>query len=239
MSSTSRGADYNSNYETPTWVVRRLLEAVPLTPGIWLEPGAGNGQIISALYEDRPKAYKIIAVENRPECKANLQAYPNVEHVYIDDFLTWNARDACSKIKGGGQGCSASSYFTGAILNPAFPITMEVLGKCLTICDQVHMLQRLNWLGCGANNGKNAFLQDFMPDIAVVPDRIQFMLNGKFPRHPEGAVNSDGKSIAGRKMGGDSIDYAWYSWYDKPSRFKSRGQIFTLNVTSLEERLAG
>jgi hypothetical protein len=219
--------------------VRRLLEAIDLPPGIWLEPGAGNGRIIQAMYEDRPNAYHFIAVETRAECRANLQAIPNVESVYIDDFLTWNARDACAKIKGGGRGVEASSYFTGAILNPAFPITMEVLGKCLTICDQVHMLQRLNWLGCGANNGKNDFLQGFMPDIAVVPDRIQFMIDGKFPVHPPGAVDSKGKSIAGRKMGGDSIDYCWYSWHAKHERFRRKGEIYTLDCTSLEERLAG
>lgn len=234
MSSTKRGDEYNSNYETPTWVVRRLLEAVQLTPGTWLEPGAGNGQIIQALYEDQPKAYQFTAIENRPECKDNLLAFPNVKQVFIEDFLTWNARDHKPR-----HPCSEHSYFTGAILNPAFPITMEVLSKCLTICDEVHMLQRLNWLGCGTNNGKNEFLQEFMPDVAAIPDRIQFMLNGRFPRHPEGAVDNKGNSIAGRKMGGDSIDYCWYSWKEKSGRFRSKGQIFTLAATSLEERLAG
>lgn len=238
MSSTRNTEDYSSNWETPTWVVRRLLEEVQLTPGTWLEPGAGNGQIISALYEDQPKAYHVTAVENRPECKANLQAYPNVAQVFIDDFLTWNARDAYVKQRVTGPH-TEGSYFTGAILNPAFPITMEVLSKCLTICDEVHMLQRLNWLGCGANNGKNDFLQGFMPDVASIPDRIQFMLNGHFPRHPPGAVDAKGNSIAGRKMGGDSIDYCWYSWGPKHTRFRRKGQIYTLATTSLEERLAG
>lgn len=236
MSSTRNEEAYTSNWETPRWVVRRLLEDLDLPAGDWLEPGAGNGRIIEAMEEDRPGAYSFTAVEIRAECIPILKCLPNAAgRVMHTDFLTWDARSHRPK----EAHCSESSYFTGAILNPAFPISVEVLQKCLVICDQVHMLQRLNWLGGGTNNGKNEFLQNFMPDVRTLPDRVQFLLDGEFPRYPPGAVDSHGKSIAGRKMPGDSIDYAWYSWHHKAERFRDKGYISALRSTTLEERLLG
>lgn len=239
MSSTRNSETYISTWETPRWATRRLLEAVNLQPGWWLEPGAGNGRIISAMEEDRPGAYNFIAVELRAECRAALAQQPNVKQLYCGaDFLEWNARDAWAKIKGQ---CTEphGSYFTGAILNPAFPVTLATVQKCLTICSEVHLLQRLNWLGGGENDGKNEFLNNFMPDVSVLPNRVQFLLNGEFPRYPPGSVDGKGRSIAGHKMPGDSIEYAWYSWGAKPLRFKAEGSIRALGLTSLEERLAG
>jgi len=238
MSSTRNAENYTSNWETPMWAVRRLIEAVNLPAGWWLEPGAGNGRIIRAMEEDRPGAYNFIAVELRSACKEQLASLPNVKQLYIEDFIQWNARDAWSKIKNKPE-VETGSYFTGAILNPAFPITLKTVQKCLTLCDEVHLLQRLNWLGGGENDGKNEFLQDFMPDVSVLPNRVQFLLDGEFPRYPPGSVDGKGRSIAGHKMPGDSIEYAWYSWGAKRGRFKNEGRVRTLGITSLEERSAG
>lgn len=235
MSSTRNAEEYQSNWETPLWSVRRFIEKTPLTPGHWLEPGAGNGRIIRALEEDRPGEYLFTAVEIRAECASSLAELPNVSDLHITDFLTWNARDHRPK----EAVVSKDSYFTGAILNPAFPISMEVLKKCLTICDEVHMLQRLNWLGCGSNNGKNTFLENFMPDVRSLPDRVQFLIDGEFPRYPEGTKDGKGRNIGGHKMPGDSIDYAWYSWGKKSERFRELGNIGTLGSTPLEERQRG
>ncbi len=117
-------------------------------------------------------------------------------------------------------------------------VTSEVLSKCLTICDYVVMLQRLNWLGCGTNNGKNEILRETPPDVYVIPDRVQFLINGEFPRYPPGAVDGNGKSIANRKMPGDSIEYCWYIWPEKSKRFRSHGTLRNLRGTSVEERMA-
>ena len=45
MSATNRGAVRNEHdfYPTPAWCVHRLLEAVPLPAGRWLEPCVGDG----------------------------------------------------------------------------------------------------------------------------------------------------------------------------------------------------
>lgn len=239
MSSTRNAETYTSNWETPKWAVRRLLEVIDLPPGNWLEPMAGNGRIIQAMHEDRPGAYNFVAVELRAECHGPLSRIPSVVQLHCGaDFLEWDSRESWKKLKL-KNACTENSYFTGAILNPAFPVTLQTVQKCLTICDQVHLLQRLNWLGGGENDGKNEFLQGFMPDVSALPNRIQFMINGEFPRYPPGSKDGKGNDISGRKMPGDSIEYAWYSWFDKAGRFREEGKIRTLNTTSLEERKAG
>lgn len=235
MSSKGRGpVDSTSLWETPAWTVRRLMEEVWLPPGSWLEPNAGPGGIIRTMAEDQPDSYQFTAVEIRKECGPQLAELPSVVSLHAgDDFLTWNAMD-----NRGDQPCSPTSFFTGAITNPAFEISMDVLSKCLTICDYVVMLQRLNWLGSGVASGKNEFLRGMMPDVYVIPDRVQFLINGEFPRYPEGAVDGRGKSIAGHKMPGDSIEYCWYIWPEKEKRFRTHGSISNLRGTSLEERQA-
>lgn len=224
MSSTRNAEGYSSLYQTPLWATRLLLEEVYLQPGAWLEPMAGDGHIIRALYEDRPDAYQVTAVECRKECIPFLREIPNVAHVHEADFLTWDAR----AYRGAAELCSNTSYFTGSIMNPAFEHTMETLSKCLAICDQVYMLQRINWLGSGANNGKNDFFRACMPNVYAIPDRVRFFLNGAPPRDENGKL-----------MSGDSIEYAWFHWGPKESRMRSRGEICTLRHAGLEERRRG
>jgi len=243
MSSKGRGpVDSTSLWETPSWVVRRLLEEVWLPPGTWLEPNAGPGGIIRAMDDDQPGAYQFTAVELRKECGPQLADIPSVVQLHAgEDFLTWNARDACTDKRGNlldGRNCSSQSYFTGAITNPAFEISMDVLSKCLTICDYVVMLQRLNWLGCGTNNGKNELLQKMPPDVYVIPDRVQFLIDGEFPRYPEGAKDGKGRDISGRKMPGDSIEYCWYIWGPKGERLREYGRLKNLRGTDVEERMS-
>lgn len=241
MSSKGRGPVASTSlWETPSWVVRRLVEEVWLPAGTWLEPNAGPGGIIRAMTEDQPSSYQFTAVELRKECGAQLVDIPSVVQLYAgEDFLTWNARDACGKESPEDRSCSPTSYFTGAITNPAFEISMEVLSKCLTICDYVAMLQRLNWLGCGTNNGKNELLRKMPPDVYVIPDRVQFLLNGEFPRYPDGAKDGKGRSIAGRKMPGDSIEYCWYVWGPKEERQREFGRLKNLRETDVAERMSG
>lgn len=235
MSSKGRGpVDTSSNWETPAWAVRRLLEEVWLPPGSWLEPTAGPGGIIRTMAEEQPDSYQFTAVELRKECGPKLAEIPSVVSLHAGvDFLTWNAMENRGELP-----CSPNSYFTGSISNPPFEIAMDVLSKCLTICDHVVMLQRLNWLGSGVASGKNEFLRGMMPDVYVIPDRVQFLINGEFPRYPEGATDGNGKSIAGRKMPGDSIEYCWYVWPEKDKRFREAGLIRNLRGTELEERQA-
>lgn len=237
MSSTNKGELSTENWETPHWAVRRLLEEVWLPPGNWLEPCAGNGRIIQAVCEDRPGAISFTAVELRSECRPTLELAgvkkPNI--CCPTDFLTWNVREHISKRSNGGV-----DRFDVSMTNPPFSKSMEILSKCLVVSSYVAILQRLNWLGSGTNNGKNEFLHGCMPDVYIVPDRIKFLINGVYPRYPEGTRSRDGtKDLSGQLMPGDSIEYAWYVWGPPDVRFRQKGSVMTLRETSLEERSAG
>jgi hypothetical protein len=129
------------------------------------------------------------------------------------------------------------SMYDVGIANPAFSLAFDALSKMLVCCEHVAILQRLNWLGSGVNNGKHEFLRNFHPDVYLLPDRVKFLLDGKFPRHPPGSKDKQGKSIAGHIMSGDSIEYAWYVWGPKATRRRAKGEIMQLEVTRKEERI--
>ena len=225
MSSKGRNPSvFGENYETPKWAVRRLLEEIWLPTGFWIEPCAGNGRIVQAVHEDRPESIHFTTVEIRPECKPNLpKGYRYCPVDFLEDF---DARKARMLTEG-------SSYFNVAITNPPFSKSMEMLSKCLVIADYVVMLQRSNWLGGGSHNGKNEFLRGCMPDVYPLPDRLRFLINGEFPRYPD---DFGEERLRGKYMPGDSIEYSWYVWGPKETRFREQGIIRNLASTPKDER---
>lgn len=239
VSSTNRSTDDNpdkENWETPFWCVRRLLEEVWLPPGEWLEPAAGNGRIIRAVNEDRPGAIRWTAVELRAACVPQLKEVDGLSHMscpadFLKDFSPFEHQGKKLTVANARRG-----FFDVSILNPPFSKSMEILSKCLAVSEYVAMLQRVNWLGSGTNNGKNDFLRGCAPDVFPLPDRVKFLLDGKFPRHPAGAKDGKGNDVGGQLMSGDSIEYAWYVWGPKETRMRERGEIRMLRETSKEER---
>lgn len=146
-------------YPTPVWCVHRLLEAVPLPGGRWLEPSAGDGAIIRAVNAVRSDV-EWTAVELRSEC-----AVPLVElvrppgRVAIADFETMHSL----------------GYFDVAILNPPFVFAREFIAKCLQSANTICALERLNWLEGEARNG---LLRECPPDVYVLPNRPSFTGRG-------------------------------------------------------------
>lgn len=162
MSSTNRGgqrspADF---YRTPAWCVDRLMEAIDLPSGPeawWLEPCAGEGDIIRAVNGYSPSPNWSVA-EIREECRPALEALTN--RVRIVDVLEgpqWRSFDV-------------------AITNPPFSIAMEVLEGMQKWADHVIILERLNFLG---TEKRARVFRGCMPDIYVIPDRVSFTENGK------------------------------------------------------------
>lgn len=235
MSSTNRGEESNENYETPFWTVRRLLEEVWFPSGEWLEPMAGTGRIIQAVNENGPANIRWTACELRAECAPRLKRLGLAKVSCPEDFILDFSPYANRGKKPVDVDPLMSMYDVG-IANPAFSLTFETLSKMLVCCEHVAILQRANWLGSGVNNGKYDFLRNFHPDVYQLPDRVKFLLDGKFPRHPPGTKDANGVNIGGHLKSGDSIEYAWFVWGPKATRRRLKGQIMQLAATRKEER---
>ena len=162
MSSTKRGgkrseADY---YATPHWATRRILEALALpSPGRYLDPCAGEGDIIRAAIDHAGKRGarpRWSALEIRPECELPLKAC--AEHVWIGDSL----------------GPDLITSPDVVLTNPPFRLAMEFVEKYVSTARITIMLLRLNFLG---SEDRSGWLRSHMPDIYLLPNRPVFGIN--------------------------------------------------------------
>jgi len=235
MSATNRGgkrspADF---YRTPKWPVHRLLEAVALPSGLWLEPGAGDGSIISSVNEAHAVRPIWTAVELREECRPQLHA-AGASIVHIGDFLSYSPQ--------------LPVPFDVAIGNPAFSIAMETVRKCIELARRTLLLLRLDFLGSAK---RCAFFREHTPDVYVLPNRPCFVIsvscsNKKTtgcsyaatfdPRRADDVPGACPECDADLNIStSDSCDYAWFEF---SSQRKTEGRIVVLNETSQEERRA-
>lgn len=165
MSSTNRGSQRSPAdfYPTPAWCVARLLETVSLPGGRWLEPCAGDGDIIracSALRDDLTWS----AAELREACRPALRAATGApDRVRIGDLF-----DA-------GDWIQAQSPAV-IITNPPFRLAREVLDFSLNRGATVALLLRLNFL---ASASRAELMRRFPPDVHVLPNRPSFVGGGK------------------------------------------------------------
>lgn len=229
MSSTARGgkrspADF---YATPSWPVHRLLEALPLPAGLWLEPAAGEGAIIKAVNEVRSDV-EWAAIELRPECKKILQ--PLVKVLTIGDTLqlirpVYAAR---TQVSISNYPFSLAMQFIEHGLNSGIPYVISLL--------------RLNFVG---TEDRNAFFIANMPDVYVIPDRVSFAKSFScMSKTCEWAeiVSLDTKNPPACPLCGDevrvsltdSIEYAFFVW--GPERNRKEGKIRVLKHTPLGQR---
>ena len=164
MSSTSRGGQRNEAdyYPTPAWCVHRLLEAVSLPGGEWLEPAAGDGAIIRAVAEKRTDI-RWTAMDIRPECKEPLNKLADPTQVFAGG---WNFLD------GHFGGCE----FDVVITNPPFRLAMDFVMASLPCARFVAMLLRLNFL---ASEERSELMRTNAPDVYVLPNRPSFVGGGK------------------------------------------------------------
>lgn len=156
MSATGRSdvrhaADF---YATPAWCVRALLAEVPIPSGLWLEPCAGEGDIIAA---SGHKDWH--AVELREECREKLNE--SCQRLAIGNFLTMP-----NPTPGG---------YAAIVTNPPYALAEEFIRKSIQIAPVVAMLLRLNWLG---SQKRVAFLREYPPSVYVLPRRPSFTGGG-------------------------------------------------------------
>jgi hypothetical protein len=141
-------------YPTPAWCVRRLLEAVDLPGGWWMEPAVGDGAIVRAVNAARDDV-RWTTMDIRPECDPDL----------VGDFVAPLFR-ACFE---------TSDIFDVCITNPPYNQAAEFVVKARRRARVVAMLLRLNWL---ASRERRDLLASAMPDVYVLPDRPSFTGGG-------------------------------------------------------------
>jgi hypothetical protein len=147
---------FSEFYPTPSWVTHRFIERCAFLPsGAWLEPCAGNGDIVLAINEKRPGKIHWHANELRSECEPVLKDLAS--NVTTGDFLQWKKE--------------GSKAFDVIITNPPFSLALDVIKKSLELADYVVMLLRLNFIGTTERHG---FFRENMPDIYVIPERPSF-----------------------------------------------------------------
>ena len=144
--------------------MHRLLEAVDLPGGVWLEAGAGHGSIIQATKQVRDDIVWS-AYELREECRTALEREATA--VRIGDCLSMTPGEHTKQLRR----VSHLPRYHVCVMNPPFRLAFEFLQMALQIADYVVMLQRLNYLG---SRKRSEFFRQFHPDIYVLPDRPSF-----------------------------------------------------------------
>jgi len=162
VSSTNRGGQRSpaDAYSTPPWVTRRFLERFDPKrelQGPWLEPGAGEGNIIRTTREFYPEV-QFTALELREECTPILGKLPKTRVKCPKDYFEW-ARFNRQK-------------YDVAITNPPFRLALEFIETSLLVSTVTIMLLRLNFIG---TQKRHVFFREQMPHfIYVLPDRPSF-----------------------------------------------------------------
>jgi hypothetical protein len=165
MSATGRGAEREDEdyYPTPSWTVRRLLEAWQPKPGSWLEPGAGGGAIIRAVDAATLVKHDWIGVEIREEERETLT--PLCKVVQIGDFLHGDDR-------------YMPPFIVSTVIgNPPFRFAAEFIWKARMLCPiaDIAFLLRLNF---AASDERADFMRQTPPDVYVLPNRPSFTGEG-------------------------------------------------------------
>ena len=162
MSATGRGTERRESdfYATPSWTVRRLLEA-PIVArlmgrkrGLILDPCAGDGALIRAARSVLP-GYTFSAIELREDMRQPLsQAMQAGESLAIANYLETDTE---------------ADYI---ITNPPYSLAQEFIVKARHDASCVFMLARLNFL---ASKLRYSFWKEHRPwGVFVLPNRPSF-----------------------------------------------------------------
>lgn len=144
-------------YPTPAWCVHRLLEAVDLPGGDWLEPAVGDGAIVRAVDAVRDDV-RWRTIDVRPEV---------APHLVADFVAPLFARDV--------DAFTPARGFDVCITNPPYGLAEEFVSEARRRARVVAMLLRLNWL---ASRERRSLIAESMPNVYVLPDRPSFVGQG-------------------------------------------------------------
>lgn len=139
-------------FETPHWCVHRILEAIELPDGRWLDPCVGEGAIPAAVEG-------VLTNFERAWWGIDIREVPGANQVM--NYLVATAR----------------ARFDVCIMNPPFSKALAFAQKAISHCNHVVMLQRLNWLQ--GPKERMSWLRAHPPAVYVLPDRPSFSGDGK------------------------------------------------------------
>lgn len=157
--------DPDDYYTTPSWCVRRLLDAWKPRPGILVEPSAGNGAIIRAFSAVIP-GRDWVAIERREEEARSLLQTGAVAS--IDDFLV---------DEGGAARAAARLRVSAVIGNPPYSHAWQFVHEArrrFPGADVCYLLR----LAFVATADRAPFMRECPPDVYVLPDRPSFTGEG-------------------------------------------------------------
>lgn len=165
MSARNRGTIRSSAqaaFLTPSWVTASLLKELALPGGKWLEPCAGEGNIIRTVNR---KDVTWDAVEIREACTGSLASLdtPGLRKIIVGSFFDPQT------LKG------LDPHYDVVFTNPPYSLAMEFIQASLAIADQVVLLLRLGMLESG---DRAEFWRKNMADIFVLPNRPSFTGSG-------------------------------------------------------------
>jgi hypothetical protein len=131
--------------------------------GRWLEPGAGEGNIIYGAKSWKPHFDPIWdACELREECEPILKEQ-GADIIQIGDYFE--------------KGPPPGQRYSVIMTNPPFRLAQEFIQRSLDAdCRYVVMLLRLNYIG---SERRNAFMTRHAPDLYVLPNRPSFKATGE------------------------------------------------------------
>lgn len=160
MSATGRSnvRDPFDFYPTPAYCVHRLLEAVELPGGLWLEPSAGTGNIMRAVADVRDDVIWH-AVEYREECIPALDAVPTCQVA----------------VQGTFQAVPPDPRYSVVMGNVPYKSSLAFVQHAMRFAPLVVMLLRLNWL---ASDKRVKWMRAHTPSVFVLPDRPSFTGEG-------------------------------------------------------------
>lgn len=204
VSATGRGAERRAfdSYFTPAWCVHRLLEALPLAGGRWLEPCVGDGSIVRAVSSFRGDGagqqgpvgnvvrWTLRDIRTELELLDEMELHTlctlagaNVENVE----LGVNAVVPRPLRSPETHRPTFDATFDVAITNPPYVESLRITNNLLYEARVVVMLLRLNFL---AGEARADWMRAHTPDVYVLPNRPSF--------------TEDGKT--------DATEYAWFVW---------------------------
>lgn len=194
MSSTNRGTRGGDGYDdfaSPRWVVHRLLEKCELPGGLWYEPCAGAGNIITAVNQVRSDV-TWTASEIQEKYRESLRA--KTETLTMGDVRLVLART------GGPRNATVIPS------NPPFAIAEEILRMLLRYLPNAIpvFLQRAGWF----ESTRSDLFRELKPSVFALPERPSF----------RDSISIDPKTGKMKKSSSDSASYFWWC-FDGKGRF--------------------